>query len=157
MPSIQRSTLEPGVIPRSGGVPHVPFTTAGLRLKRSSPLHSARTVVRLFLQTRGLCASSSMSVLDGDIAMWKDWGTCAMHLDLEISHWESALPINLMGDAKMRELNNTEMDLAGGGVGQGSFAGNTSRQQFLAWVSGLTNGLPNNHTPAPIPGGAPLH
>lgn len=113
--------------------------------------------VRLFLQIRGLCGSSSIDEWDGDIAMWKDWGTCAMHLDLEVSHWESALPINLMGDAKMRELNNTEMDLAGGGVGQGSFAGNTSRQQFLAWVSSLTNGLPNNGTPAPIPGGTPLH
>ena len=57
----------------------------------------------------------------------------------------------------MRELNNTEMNSASGGVGQGSFAGNTSRQQFQAWVSSLTNGLPNNGTPAPIPGGTPLH
>ena len=80
-----------------------------------------------------------------------------MRLDLKAGHWKPELPINLMGDAKMRELNNTEMNSASGGVGQGSFAGNTSRQQFQAWVSSLTNGLPNNGTPAPIPGGTPLH
>ena len=120
-----------------------------------SPLPLAHTDVRRFLHIHSLRASRSIGKWDSDIELWKELGTSANRVDLKISYRDSARPINLTGDAKVRELNNTEMSLASGGIGIGSFIASYETWRLQVWVSNLVNGLPT-HVPT-MPKGTPLH
>ena len=55
----------------------------------------------------------------------------------------------------MRELNNTEMGLASGGIGIGSFIASYETWRLQVWANNLANSFPN-HIPT-IPKGTALN
>ncbi len=55
----------------------------------------------------------------------------------------------------MRDLDNTEMVLASGGIGLGSFIASYETWRLQVWANNLANSLPN-HIPA-ITGATPLN